>query len=131
MKTFALLLSAALLAGCASAEYASARKQCLPEAYRIYPQNVQQQIVNRTRWEMRGTGDVTCNTYGSSSVYGYGVSSRSTTNCYERKQSVPIHYQEVVSFDANEDARRAYLSNCAMRLCIQQFGAGERCKSGL
>lgn len=131
MKTFALLLSAALLAGCASAEYVSAKKQCLPEAYRVYPQNVQPHIVNRTRWEERGTGEVTCNTYGSSSAYGYRLSSRSTTSCYERKESVPIYYQEVVAVDVNEDARRAYLSNCAMRLCIQQFGAGERCKSGL
>ena len=121
----------AMLTGCASAEFNSAKNQCSPEAYRLYPVSIQQKVENRTRYEMRGTGQFTCSSTGVTNYMGGSAFNNSTTNCVEQKVGVAVPYQEVVSVDVNAPYRNSFVSECAMRICLQQNGTGDKCKSGL
>ena len=120
MKTvIPALLLIALLSGCASEEYRISKSQCEPQAFSLWPVSLQKKVINKERTEERSTGKSRCR---------FGL--MDTMDCEDETRLVSVPYQEIVTVDVNRRQRFSFIRDCAMKSCVEQYGAGDRCKSG-
>lgn len=130
-RTIVSALIVVSLSGCASTEFLAAKSQCEPQAYSLYPVSIQQQVVNKSRMELRGSGTMNCQSTGTTHNWGWGTSTGNiSTQCTEQQIPVMVPYQKVESFDANSVARESFINQCALRTCIETHGRVDRCKQG-
>jgi hypothetical protein len=131
MKAAVIALSVMCsLSGCASDEYKRAASQCEPEAYKNYPVMLQQQVRTEIRYELVDSGQVTCSSSGITTYSGNTGFTTGSANCQAQKIPKAVEYQVTDTVDVNKRIRNAQISECAMRTCIQQYGAGDKCKNG-
>jgi hypothetical protein len=114
-----LLTAAALLAGCATPEYLSAKNECTADAYRQFPINNVPTLVNLTRPIQVPTGQTTCTT-----TY---VGVQAFTQCQQVMRTDYVPYQQTVIVDTNASYRNHAVNSCAAQLCVRRFGNTE-CK---
>ncbi len=114
----ALLLSLPLLglAACGTPEYRAERSICEAEWMQRIPPRYEKQMVERTRYEQRPTGQSTCTTTG-------GV-----TNCIAQMTTIDIPYVAVETVDVNSSRRNVQIEACAAKACQQKIGNAE-CES--
>jgi len=130
-RIFPTLFAVSILVGCASAELKNAETQCTPEAYSLHPVSMQQRVETRLRTEMKGTGQISCTSSGITNYMSGSAFSNTTTNCTEFKVPVSVPYEVTVSVDVNRGRREVFINDCALRTCRNQYGYGDKCKSGL
>ena len=128
--TVTALCLIALLSACASDEYRRAESQCEPEAYKNYPVSLQQRTRTETRYELVGTGQVSCYGSGMTTYSGNTGFTTGSANCQEQKVPKAVEYQVTDTVDVNRSMRLTQISECAMRTCVQQYGSGDMCNRG-
>ena len=116
MKSRLAFLAVPLLFGsCGTPEYQAERSTCQAEWDQKIPPNFQQQLVTRTRYEQRPTGQVNCTTYGN------------FTQCQQVMSTVGIPYTAVETVDVNQPGRDVQVKAGAVKACQKKFGNAE-CK---
>jgi hypothetical protein len=115
-----VLLTATLLAGCATPAYRAVEQECTPAAFADYPINKVQVVQHRQRVIHVSTGMRSCYTTRD------GTHTSTVCNDVTRPEFIP--YQELVVVDQNESVRKMAIASCAANLCVQRYGNGE-CKT--
>ena len=110
----------ALLIGCATQEFRSARNECSADAYRQYPINNVATIVSTTRAVQVPSGRTECTT-----TY-VGFTARTT--CENIMQTVYQQVPQNVIVDTNESSRQYAMNSCAQQICYRRYGNAE-CKT--
>lgn len=119
MRAAAVLFPCALLlVSCGTPEYRAERSICEAEWVKRIPPNYVQQLVERTRYEERPTGQSTCVTTGN------------VTNCTNVMMTIAIPYTAVETVDANKSRRDVQIKACAAKACQAKFGNAECETSG-
>lgn len=116
MSRLAKALAFAVLVGsCGTPEYQAERASCQAIWTQKIPPDYRQQVVTRTRYENRPTGQVTCTTQGV------------TTQCNQVMTTVPIPYTAIETVDLNQSRRDVQVRACSVQACQAKFGNPE-CK---
>lgn len=114
MRAFPVLSFALMgLAACGTPEYRAERSICEAEWVQRIPPRYEQQLVERTRYEQRPTGQSTCTTTGT------------VTNCTAQMTTIAIPYTAVETVDVNASRRTVQIEACAAKACQQKFGNAE------
>ncbi len=111
---FIALLSACLiLQSCGTPEYRTERTHCeaewlleMPPVYRLEP-------VTKYRSEERPTGEIVCETSGT------------TTVCKPVMETVSVPYRELERVDIRKAERDTQIASCAARACTAKYGNAE------
>jgi glycine cleavage system aminomethyltransferase T len=109
------LVAFVLVASCGTPEFQAERASCEAIWMQKIPPVYRQQVVTRTRYEQRPTGQVTCTTQGT------------TTNCNQVMTSVAIPYTAVETVDIYKAQRDVQVRACAVAACDKKYGNPE-CK---
>jgi len=109
-----LVLVVFSLAGCGTPQYRAAYDECRADALAMYPPNIEQRLVNRTRYETVPDGTIRCVTTGT----GYSA----ITKCRQGQKQIAIPYTATEHVDLNEDRRRSEARSCARNKCMLRYG---------
>ena len=120
MKVCFLVLTAALLTGCATQAYRAVEAECAPQAWVDYPENKLQVVQTRQRVIHVSTGMRSCYTTRD------GAHTHTICNDVTRPEYIP--YRETVVIDQNEAVRKMAMESCAVNLCLQRYG-NAKCKT--
>lgn len=110
---FLMIPAVVLLGSCGTPEYRAERAICEAEWQQRIPPRYEQQLVERTRYEERPTGQSTCVTHGD------------LTECNEVMTTISIPYTAVETVDVNAPRRDVQVAACAAKVCQQKFGNAE------
>ena len=116
-----VILSVALLAGCATKALRAARDECRSEAFNKYPTDNIQVVGTSQRAVQVPTGQTNC-TY---TPLGGSITSR----CVDVMRTEYVSYQDVHTVDRNQGGRDNFVWSCSRNLCQTRFGNPE-CKAG-
>jgi len=112
MSIFTLFMIS--LSGCGTPQYKAANKECRATSLSMYPPDIIQKQVNRTRYETVPDGNVNCYTTGT----GYYAH----TSCSQGTRTISIPYTAIISVDLNKDKRQTETSRCTESLCVSRYG---------
>jgi hypothetical protein len=114
-STLCLIGLAALVSGCATAEYKQEAGICAARWLRVIPPDYEERLVDELRPERRPTGRIDCITRGHRTI------------CEQEFMTVFVPYQVWVTVDVNKPERDAEIARCAAEACVARMGNGE-CK---
>jgi hypothetical protein len=120
MKLWFLVLTTALLTGCATKAYRAVEAECAPQAWADYPENKVQVVQTRQRVIHVSTGMRSC--------FSTRDGTHTSTICNDITRPEYIPYQETVVIDQNEAVRKMAIGSCAANLCLQRYG-NAKCKT--